>query len=77
VKRILEADIIPKTQRKIEILWDRDDPKSVTEAQERFLRLSRRGWVAFATLSDGRRVHVTSFDASLERITLLMPMEGG
>jgi hypothetical protein len=72
-----EAAIIPEGESKIEVLWDRNDPESVASAREKFLRLAGLGWLAFATLPDGRNVHVLSFDASLERVTFMIPVEGG
>lgn len=70
-----EAKII--SEGKIEITWNRNDPGSVAVARNRFLNLTRLGWMAFATLPDGRRKHVPSFDSSLEKVVLLRLVEGG
>ena len=64
-------------QGRVEILWDKDDPDSIASAQEEYATYTKKGWIAFSTLSDGQHIQVLSFDPSLERITLIMPIEGG
>jgi hypothetical protein len=64
-------------QGRVEILWDKDDPGSIASAQEEYATYIKKGWIAFSTLSDGQHIQVLSFDPSLERITLIMPIEGG
>jgi hypothetical protein len=73
--------IIPVDQRegqgRIEIFWDKDNPASIASAQEKYTSYIKKGWIAFSTLPDGEHIQVLSFDPSLERITLVMPIEGG
>ena len=74
-------ETIPVDQRKdqgrVEIFWDKNDPKSIASAQEEYATYIKKGWIAFSTLSDGKHIQVLSFDPSLERITLIIPIEGG
>ncbi|UCD73199.1 MAG: hypothetical protein JSW01_00730 [Candidatus Bathyarchaeota archaeon] len=62
---------------RIEIRWDNDDLESIESAREEFVKYTRLGWIGFATMLDGRHIQVLSFDPSLEKITLIMPVEGG
>lgn len=54
------------------VVWNRRDPGQVREAYQKFRDFLARGYIAYATLSDGRKGYrIDDFDPGLEEILLV------
>lgn len=63
--------------KKITLTWNREDPKETEAARKKFVRYTRRGWLAFKITSDGKKKLIFNFDPSAEKIQLVPIVEGG
>jgi hypothetical protein len=60
------------------ISWDADNPDEVAVAREAFLRLIRRGYLAYTADGDearGSQIH--AFDPEAETVVLVPALQGG
>lgn len=60
------------------LIWDEDNQDEVDAAKDMFDKLKKKGYLAYSVNKKGDKGEVLSkFDASVERIIMAPPMQGG
>ena len=70
-------DFLDDRIRVIVLEWNKDDADEVEQAKETFTTYLKKGWIAFAVTPEEKRIHVYTFDPTVEKIILAPVVEGG
>lgn len=65
-----------KSEKKIKILWNKNNPTEVENAKKLFESYRKQGWIAI-TEKEGKVSMIFEFNAELECIILLPIIAGG
>lgn len=59
-------------------IWDKNNPDEVEAARSTFNRLTKKGYVAYTVVGEGKKGSVIKdFDPDAEKIILSPPLAGG
>lgn len=59
------------------LTWDKYDPTEVASAEKKFIKYTRKGWLAFSVSQENEKRQVFRFNNDFEKILLMPIVEGG